>query len=318
MNVAVNRARDLERLLRERIVILDGAMGTMIQQRKLGETDFRGDRFKDWKGKDLKGNNDLLNITQPAIIEHIHREYLEAGADIIETNTFGGSRSKLTAYHAGERVAELNLAGARLATAVRDEVAPGKLVAGDIGPSGRMMPPMGDATADELRDVFAEQAEALVAGGVDLISMTTFFDLDEARAAVLGARAMAGSLPVLISMAFKPSPRGYRTMMGVTPAQAARALLDAGADVGGANCEITADEMPALVAEFRAATDVPLAIQPNAGQPRLEAGHTVYDETPERFAALMPAIVAAGANIVGGCCGTTPQYIVALVAALRL
>ena len=180
-----------------------------------------------------------------------------------------------------------------------------------------MLPPMGDATDDELRDVFAEQAEALVGGGVDLISMTTFFDLAEARAAVLGARAMAGSLPVLVSMAFKPSPRGYRTMMGVTPAQAARELLDAGADVVGANCEITADQVPALVVEFRAATDAPLVFQPNAGQPRLEAGHTVYDETPERFASFAPEIVAAGANIVGGCCGTTPEYIVALVAALR-
>ncbi len=129
---------------------------------------------------------------------------------------------------------------------------------------------------------------------------------------MLGARAMAGSLPVVISMAFKPSPRGYRTMMGVTPAQAAAALLDAGADVVGANCEITAEEMPALVAELRAATDAPLVMQPNAGQPHLVEGHTVYGETPERFASFMPAIVAAGASIVGGCCGTTPEYIVAL------
>jgi 5-methyltetrahydrofolate--homocysteine methyltransferase len=293
---------DLLAELRKRTLVFDGAMGTQLIA----------------AGYRPVESPESWNLSDPDTVAGIHRAYLEAGADIIETNTFGGSRAKLTAYHAGERVAELNLAGARLATAVRDEVAPGKLVAGDIGPSGRMMPPVGDASADELRDVFAEQAEALVAGGVDLISMTTFFDLDEARAAVLGVRAMAGSLPVLISMAFKPSPRGYRTMMGVTPAQAARTLLDAGADVVGANCEITADEMPALVEEFRAATDAPLIIQPNAGQPRLEAGHTVYDETPERFAAHMPAIVAAGANIVGGCCGTTPQYIVALVAALRL
>jgi 5-methyltetrahydrofolate--homocysteine methyltransferase len=179
-----------------------------------------------------------------------------------------------------------------------------------------MMPPLGNATVDELRDVFAEQAEALVAAGVDLIAMTTFFDLEEARAAVLGARAMAGSLPVFISMAFKPSPHGYRTMMGVTPAQAAARLLDAGADALGANCEITSEEMPALVAEFRAATDAPLVMQPNAGQPRLLQGHTVYEETPERFASFMPAIVAAGANGVGGCCGTTPAYITALAQAL--
>jgi 5-methyltetrahydrofolate--homocysteine methyltransferase len=292
---------DLLAELRTRTLVFDGAMGTQLIA----------------AGYRPVESPESWNVSDPEVVVGIHRAYLAAGADIIETNSFGGSRSKLSAYHAGERVAELNMAGARLARAVRDEVAPGKLVAGDIGPSGRMTPPMGDATPDELRDVFAEQAEALVAGGVDLISMTTFFDLQEARAAVLGARAMAGSLPVLASMEFKPSPRGFHTMMGVTPAQAAAALLDAGADVVGANCEITAEEMPALVAELRAATDAPLVIQPNAGQPQLVEGHTVYGETPERFASFMPAIVAAGANIVGGCCGTTPEFIVALVAALR-
>ncbi len=291
---------DLLEELRSRTLVFDGAMGTQLIA----------------AGYRPVESPESWNISNPDVVSGIHRAYLEAGADIIETNSFGGSRSKLAAYHAGERVAELNTAGARLATAARDAVAPGKLVAGDIGPSGRMLPPMGDATIDELRDVFAEQAEALVAGGVDLIAMTTFFDLQEARAAVLGARAMAGSLPVVISMAFKPSPRGYHTMMGVTPAQAAAALLDAGADVVGGNCEITAEEMPALAAELRTATDAPLVMQPNAGQPHLVEGHTVYGETPERFASFMPAIVAAGANIVGGCCGTTPEYIVALRAAL--
>ena len=291
---------DLLAELQSRTLVFDGAMGTQLIA----------------AGYRPVESPESWNVENPDVVRGIHRAYLEAGADVIETNSFGGSRAKLGAYHAGERVGELNAAGARLATAVRDEVAPGKLVAGDIGPSGRMTPPMGDASPDELRDVFAEQAEALVAGGVDLIAMTTFFDLQEARAAVLGARAMAGSRPVLISMAFKPSPHGYHTMMGVTPAQAAATLLDAGADVVGANCEVTAEEMPALAAEFRAATDAPLIIQPNAGQPRLAEGHTVYDETPARFASFMPAIVAAGADIVGGCCGTTPEHIVALVATL--
>jgi 5-methyltetrahydrofolate--homocysteine methyltransferase len=292
---------DLLAELRSRPLVFDGAMGTQLIA----------------AGYRPVESPESWNVSSPEVVSAIHRAYLEAGADIIETNSFGGSRSKLTAYHAAERVAELNGAGARLATAVRDEVAPGKLVAGDIGPSGRMLPPLGNASADELRDVFAEQAEALVAGGVDVIAMTTFFDLVEAKAAVLGARAMAGSLPILISLAFKPTPRGYRTMMGVTPAQAAATLLEAGADVVGANCEITGEDMPGLVTEFRAATDAPLVIQPNAGQPSLVDGHTTYGQTPESFASFMPAIVAAGANIVGGCCGTTPAYIAALVAALR-
>ena len=291
---------DLLAELHSRTLIFDGAMGT-----QLIAAGYRPvEAPESW------------NTSDPDVVTEIHRAYLEAGADIIETNSFGGSRSKLSAYHAGDRVAELNIAGARLAIAARDELAPGKLVAGDIGPSGRLMPPVGDATVSELRDVFAEQAEALASGGVDLISMTTFFDLEEARAAVLGARAVAHSLPVFISMAFKPSPHGFRTMMGVSPAQAAATLLEAGADVVGANCEITAEEMPGLVAEFREATDAPLVMQPNAGQPHLVEGHTVYQETPERFASFMPALVAAGAGVVGGCCGTTPAHIAALARAL--
>ena len=284
-----------------RTLVFDGAMGSMLIA----------------AGYRPAEAPETWNVTAPDKVAAIHRAYLEAGADFIETNSFGGSRAKLAAYGAAERVAELNTAGARLACAVRNEVAPGALVAGDVGPSGRLLPPLGDASADELRDVFAEQAEALVAGGVDLIAMTTFFALDEARAAVRAARDAAGSRPVFCSLAFRPSPRGYRTMMGVTPAQAAAALLDAGADVVGANCEITADAMPALIAEFRAATDAPLIAQPNAGKPRLDGETTVYEETPDRFAALAPAIVAAGANIVGGCCGTTPAFVAALVAALR-
>ena len=291
---------DLLSELRSRTLVFDGAIGTMLIA----------------AGYRPVEAPETWNVTAPEKVAAIHRAYLEAGADIIETNSFGGSRAKLAAYGAADRAAELNTAGARLACSVRDGVAPGRLVAGDIGPSGRMLPPLGDADPDELRDVFAEQAEALVAGGVDLLAMTTFFDLVEARAAVLAARAAAGSRPVFCSMAFKPSPRGYRTMMGVTPAQAAAALLDSGADVVGANCEITADAMPALMAEFRAATDAPLIAQPNAGQPRLEGETTVYEETPARFAELAPAIVAAGANVVGGCCGTTPAFVAALVAAV--
>ena len=184
---------------------------------------------------------------------------------------------------------------------MRDEVAPDKLVAGDIGPSGRMMPPLGDASADELRDVFAEQAEALVAGGVDLIAMTTFFDLAEARAAVLGARAMAGSLPV--------------AHLAGLQAVTARLPHDDGRDPGAGGRDSARgrrrrgrrqlrDHRPrtcrAWSPSFVPRPTAPLVIQPNAGQPSLVDGHTTYGETPESFASFMPAIVAAGANIVGG------------------
>jgi 5-methyltetrahydrofolate--homocysteine methyltransferase len=287
--------------LGNRTLILDGAMGTQLMAAGYRSVECP----EEW------------NVSRSDVVSDIHRAYLAAGADIIETNTFGGNGAKLGAYHAADRVEELNLAAARLACAARDEAAPDRLVAGDVSSSGKMLKPLGDTDPHELRDVFAEQAEALVKGGVDLLVIETMFDLEEARAAVLGARAVTRSLPIVATMAFKPSPRGYHTMMGVTPAQAAEALLGAGADVVGANCEITAEDMVGIVAEFRAATDAPLAIQPNAGQPRLSEGHTVYGETPERFASYMPAIVAGGASLVGGCCGTTPAHIAALVAEVR-
>jgi 5-methyltetrahydrofolate--homocysteine methyltransferase len=286
--------------LEQRTLIFDGAMGT-----ELIAAGYRSQECpEEW------------NLSHADVVAGIHRAYLEAGADIIETNTFGGSRSKLSAYDAGDRVAELNSAAARIAVSVRNEAGSGKLVAGDIGPSGRLLPPMGEASPGELQEVFAEQAEALVAGGVDLIGMTTFFDLGEATAAVKGVRATTGALPVIASMAFKRSPHGYRTMMGVTPAQAAEALLEAGATVVGANCEMTGEEMADLVTEFRAATDAPLIFQPNAGRPRLEGGRTVYGESPEHFAEVVSQLVARGAAVIGGCCGTTPRHISALVAAL--
>ena len=284
-----------------RTLVLDGAMGTQLMAAGYRSVECP----EEW------------NVSRPEVVSDIHRAYLRAGADIIETNTFGGNGAKLGAYHAAGRVEELNLAAARLAKAVRDEVDAGALVAGDISSSGKMLKPLGDTDPHELRDVFAEQAEALVKGGVDLLLIETMFDLEEARAAVLGARAVSRSLPIVATMAFKQSPRGYRTMMGVSPAQAAEALLEAGANVVGANCEITAEDMVGIVPEFRAATDAPLAVQPNAGQPRLSEGHTVYGETPERFASFMPAIVAGGAGLVGGCCGTTPAHIAALVAEVR-
>ena len=175
---------------------------------------------------------------------------------------------------------------------------------------------MGELEPDELRAAFAEQAAALAQGGPDLISIETMFDLTEARLAVEGARSVT-TLPVMASLTYKFTPRGYRTMMGVDPRTAVNTLLAAGADVVGCNCSIEADEMVGLVGELRAATAAPIVAQPNAGQPRLEGGQTLYDETPAHFAAVMPELVAQGANAVGGCCGTTPEHIAALVAALR-
>jgi 5-methyltetrahydrofolate--homocysteine methyltransferase len=278
--------------LRERTLILDGAMGTELFAR----------------GFVARECPELWNVTNPDVVADIHRGYYAVGSDVVHTNTFGGSRPKLAAYHCQERTQELSEAGAHLAVAVRDEVAPGRYV----GATGKLLRPMGDMDPAELEDVFAEQIEALVHGGVDLVSIETMFDLEEARIAVKAACEVC-RLPVSASMTFNRTPKGYRTMMGVTPQQAVHTLLGEGADVVGCNCTLTADDMIELVGELRRASEAPLLAEPNAGQPRLDEGRTVYDETAEHFAAAATEMVAQGANLIGGCCGTNASFIAALV-----
>lgn len=292
---------DLLAAVKDRVVFLDGAMGS-----ELIRHGFHSETCpEEW------------NISHPDVVAQIHREYLAAGADIVQTNTFGGTAAKLEHFGFQDRVAELNRVAARIAVGVRDAEAPDRLVAGDIGPTGKFLKPMGELEPAELRALFAEQAAALVDGGVDLLSIETMFDLAEACLAVEAAREAGGERPVMASLTYGVTPRGYRTMMGVDPRRGVAALLQAGADVVGCNCSVTADQMVELVAELRAATGAPLLAEPNAGQPRLEDGVTVYEETPRHFASEGAAIVAQGANIIGGCCGTTPEHIAALVKAVR-
>jgi len=291
---------DFLKTLSERPLILDGAMGSELIKRGLAV----GECPDEW------------TLDHPDVVAKIHADYYAAGSDIVQTNTFGSTRPKLEHYGLADRVVEINLAAARLLVGVRDREAPGRLVAGDVSATGKFLKPMGDLEPDQLRAVFAEQVAALVEGGVDLISIETMFDLAEAQCAVEGARSVTG-LPVMASLTYKLTPKGYRTMMGVSPKQAVAALLETGADVIGCNCSIEAQEMVGLVGELRAAGTMPIVAQPNAGQPRLVAGETVYDDAPERFAAVVPQLVEQGARVVGGCCGTTPAAIAALVATLR-
>ncbi len=290
---------DLFALIAERPLLLDGGLGRALMERGFAA----GECPEEW------------NASHPAEVEDIHRSFFAAGSDIVNTNTFGGTAMRLEAHGLSARAVELNEAGARLAAGVRDREFPGRWVAGDIGPCGQMVKPMGNAEPDALRATFAEQAQALVRGGVDLLNIETMFDLTEATIAVEEAVKAAEGRPVLASMTFKPAARGFRTMMGVSPEQAVAALKGAGADLVGCNCEIACEPMAELVpilAKLGGATYA----QPNAGQPRLEAGETVYAETPEHFGAVVATYPALGAGIVGGCCGTPPASIAALAAAL--
>jgi methionine synthase I (cobalamin-dependent) len=291
---------DLLALTEARTLLLDGGLGLALSARGFAA----GECPEEW------------NVSHPADVEDIHRAFFAAGSDMVNTNTFGGTSLRLEAHGLSARAVELNEAGARLATGVRDREFPGRYVAGDIGPTGKMVKPMGDADPEALRASFFEQAEALLRGGVDALNIETMFDLTEARVAVEAAVAAADGRPVLASLAFKPTPKGFRTMMGVDPATAVASLREAGAALVGCNCEISAEPMAELVPLLAELNGGRTIAQPNAGQPRLEAGQTVYGETPEHFAAVVSTYPSLGAAIVGGCCGTPPESIAALAAAL--
>ncbi len=292
---------DLLATIPQRTVIFDGATGTELMRRGLQP----GECPEAW------------NVERPDDVAGIARDYFAAGSDMVATNSFGGTRLKLAAYGKADEAAALNLAAVRLAVAVRDLEFPGRLVAGDIGPSGKMLKPMGDGDPGEIRAAFAEQTEALVAGGADLLNLATMFDLTEARLATEAAVAASAGRPVLASLAFQTGPKGYRTMMGVSPAAAVATLREAGASLVGCNCELTAEEMTDLVPELAELNGGVTCAQPNAGQPHLVAGATVYEETAEHFAAVVAGFPLQGAGLVGGCCGSTPAFIAALVADAR-
>ncbi len=284
-------------LLQERCVIFDGAMGTQLMEAGLAA----GEAPEVW------------NETHPAAVLEIHRRYYEAGADVVHTNTFGGNPLKLADRGLGHRMRALNLAAARLA---REACPAGGLVAGDLGPSGKMLAPLGDTTAEELSAAFMRQTEALLEGGVDLISIETMFSLEEALAALEGAK-MAGASLVSVCVTYTRTKKGFFTMMGESLSQCVRALEEAGADIIGTNCTLGSGDMVELVAAMRALTAKPLLAQPNAGKPRTVAGATVYDQPPEDFARDAVALREAGADLLGGCCGTDPAFIRALAGALH-
>jgi 5-methyltetrahydrofolate--homocysteine methyltransferase len=285
------RARWEALLANGRPVLADGAMGTMLFSAGLQF----GDPPEVW------------NLSHPDVVRRIHRGYLDAGSQIVMTNTFGGNRLRLGLHRLEARVAEINQTAAILLRGEVDAQGQDALVAGDIGPSGAIMAPTGTLEYAEAVDIFAEQAAALIAGGVDLIWVETMSDLPEIKAAIEGVRRVAPGIPLVATMTF--DTRGH-TMMGVSPEQAVAALTAWGADAIGGNCGNGPDELLAVVTRMRSADpDAVLVAKSNAGMPELVDMQAVYRSDPAEMARQALAMRTAGATIVGGCCGTTPQHL---------
>jgi 5-methyltetrahydrofolate--homocysteine methyltransferase len=312
----------IQEALKERILIIDGAMGTMIQRHKLEEKDYRGARFSDW-ASDLKGNNDLLVLTQPDIIEGIHREYLEAGADIIETNTFNAQRISMADYHMEDIAFEINVAAAKLAKkAAADYTSrhPGKprFVAGAIGPMNKTLslspdvnnPGFRAVTFDEVSSAYYEQVKGLVEGGVDLLLIETIFDTLNAKAAIFAIKKYfrdfgQRELPIMISGTITDA--SGRTLSGQTLEAFYVSVMHARPLSIGLNCALGAAEMRPHIEELSQIAACYTSAYPNAGLPNTMGE---YDETPEETAHFIEDWAENGfVNIVGGCCGTTPDHI---------
>ncbi|MCZ7647065.1 MAG: homocysteine S-methyltransferase family protein [Planctomycetota bacterium] len=279
----------LSRLAAGEILLADGAWGTELQKLGLGT----GECPEAW------------NVEQPERIRELAEAYCAAGADLLKTNTFNGTRYRLRALEHEGKVEPYNRAGAEIAREVADRH--GVFVAGCVGPTGEYAEPRGLLTRKQLYDAFAEQMRALKAGGVDVALIETLSDLDEAAVAAEAARDL--DLPAFVTVTFHPEPGGYRTLTGIPAPEAARALDALPAAGVGSNCGTGLADMVHILRQMRPHTAKPLVVQANAGLPRLEGGRFVYDDSPAQMAALLPELVAAGAQLIGGCCGTTPEHI---------
>ncbi|MCD4689843.1 homocysteine S-methyltransferase family protein [bacterium] len=316
----------LARIQNGPIVVADGATGSLLIEH----------------GLEPGAAPESLNLTRSNVLHSVATDYIDAGAEIVHTNTFGASPLKLAGHGLEEQTEEINRAAvlaARTAVetveAARGDVAnPGSraaegdaevttarpravYISGSVGPTGRTLIPYGDTEPDEVREGFERQIGALVAAGVGAVTIETMIDLAEAKLAVQAARTVSSSIPIMATLTFDVLPRGIYTIMGNDVATAVEVLLDAGANVVGSNCGNGTESMLAIAREFRNVTDTPLLFQPNAGVPRIENGVTVFSETPEDMAAYASAFADLGVAVLGGCCGTTPAHIRTLSNTLR-
>ncbi|MBA7587700.1 Methionine synthase [subsurface metagenome] len=302
----------LRERIKQGIFLLDGAMGTQLIAR----------------GVEAGRCNDYLNIDSPDTIFEIHQSYLQAGSDAVLTNTFGANKFALARHGFSDKVKEINTAAAKIARRAAGEQ---KYVLGDIGPSGDFLKPLGNLEPEELKDAFAEQAKALLAGGVDGFIIETETALDEITIAIEAVKSICGDLPVFASMAFDKVADGFRTMMGVDVESAVAKIISLGVDAVGFNCgTLLLDEYVELAEKFISATKAlektratsderraTIFAEPNAGKPQLLDGRAVYKVSPEDFAAAIEKIHSLGVNLIGGCCGTGPKHIEAVANRLK-
>jgi 5-methyltetrahydrofolate--homocysteine methyltransferase len=283
----------LERIRNGEVLVADGAIGTMLM------------------GRGLKPGEppEFFNLTRIEVLEEIARLYLDAGADIIQTNTFGASPLKLSLYLLADKTEEINR---NAVLAVRMVVKDNAYISASCGPSGKILKPYGDNEPGEVYKSFERQMGALIKAGVDIICVETMIDLNEAILAVRAAKTLSPSIPVIATMTFDLIPKGFYTVMGVSVKDAAVELEKAGADIIGSNCGNGIENMIKIAREFRQHSRRPIIIQSNAGIPETRGEETVYPETPEFMAEQAKELLTIGVSIIGGCCGTTPEHIRAL------
>ncbi len=287
----------LERLKAGEVLVSDGALGTMLYSKGLEQ----GRCAEEW------------NVSHPEEVYSVAKAYVDAGSDMITTNTFQGSRFTLARHGYDSRVTEFNRKGVELA---RRAAGDSCIVAASIGPTGKFLQPLGDATENELADAFREQCEAAGAGGADAILVETMTDVGEAKVAVRTAKESTG-LPVLCTLTFDKTSRGYFTIMGVSVERGVAEILDAGADVVGSNCGNGIEQMIEIAREMTKVSAAPVLCQPNAGLPQIVDGKPCYVQTPEIMAGFVRELLDAGVRIIGGCCGTTPGHIRAVAAIVK-
>lgn len=287
---------DFLNFIKSQIVLFDGAMGTMLLQAGLSG----GECPEMW------------NKTHPDVVYNIHNEYYKAGCNVVETNSFGGNSIKLAHYNLSDIAAELNKLAAEQA---KKAVGENGIVAGSVGPCGKFLKPLGDLEEKTLYESFKEQITGLADGGADIICIETMMDINEALIAIRAAKENT-DLPIVATMTFNKTPKGFFTMMGIKPDQAAQDLVNNGADVVGANCGNGPVEMLEMIPLFKSATDIPLLFQSNAGMPKLVDGETLYQMGPDEYANYLPKFIDAGARLIGGCCGTSPEHMAKVKAML--